>query len=70
MLSIATRPLSKGWSGGFKTEEETKMNRQKVETGTDRVLTWLVARPRTASVLGVVGIVLFVAGVVVGARIW
>ena len=46
------------------------MNRQKVETGTDRVLTWLVARPRTASVLGVVGIVLFVAGVVVGARIW
>ena len=46
------------------------MNRQKVETGTDRVLTWLVARPRTALVLGVVGIVLFVAGVVVGARIW
>ncbi len=46
------------------------MNRQKVETGTDRALTWLVARPRTAWVLGVLAIVLFVAGVIVGARIW
>ncbi len=46
------------------------MNRQRLETGTDRVLTWIVARPRTALVLGVVVIVLFVAGVVVGARVW
>ena len=46
------------------------MNRDKVEETTDRALTWLVARPRTALVLGVAGIVLFVAGIVVGARVW
>ena len=46
------------------------MNRQKLEAGADRALTWLVARPRTAWVLGVAGIVLFVAGVIVGARVW
>ncbi len=46
------------------------MNRKKLETGTDRVLTWLVARPRTAMVLSIVAVALFVAGVVVGARIW
>ena len=46
------------------------MDRNKVEETTDRVLTWLVARPRTALVLCVVVIVLFVAGVVVGARVW
>ena len=46
------------------------MNRDKVEETTDRALTWLVARPRTAWVLVVVAIVLFVAGIVVGARVW
>ncbi len=46
------------------------MNRQRLETGTDRVLTWLVARPRTAMVLGIVAVALFVAGVIVGARVW
>ena len=46
------------------------MDRDKVEETTDRVFAWLVARPRTAWVLGVVAIALFVAGIVVGARIW
>ena len=46
------------------------MDRDKVEETTDRALTWLVARPRTALVLGVAAIALFVAGIVVGARIW
>ena len=46
------------------------MDRDKVEETTDRVLVWLVARPRTALVMAIVAVVLFVAGVVVGARVW